>query len=350
MPRPSVMDRVLDLVVELLLQIERLGHLRLRRVDSLSELGGGAFAELGDRESQLFPARRDRIVGLYECDPRLRLDLLVGQGGERIVRIGLLGHRPASADLGVAPRAPDERDDEPEEEAYGHDRTDDQCHPQCSGTTVALDLIGCERDRPDPVVLRGEGDHLVFDVGELGVAQWAVGCGGDVEAAAFHGDRQQVLLGTQVVRLGDGVGPLRAVGGGGEVVDQDHEEVGVRVLAQLRQARLDGILLTRAQHAGVVGDEARVEGDRIGGRGRGGREHSCDSGRCQRGQREPPFRHAVPSDRQPSPMSRVYAQRPTRDSTRWPISVRHQRRHIRWKAWMTGTDRTCWRRAGAPAA
>lgn len=129
-PCPTVLDCVLDLVVELLLEIERLGHLRLRRLDGVRELGGGALTELRDGESELFLARGDRIVGLHEGDPCLGLDLLVGERGERIVGVGRLGHRAAPPRLRVPPGAADERDDEPEKQARGDDGSDDQRHPQ----------------------------------------------------------------------------------------------------------------------------------------------------------------------------------------------------------------------------
>lgn len=133
MPRPAVVDRVLDLVVELLLQVEGLGDLGLRRIDDARELLGRALAELGDGEAEFLPARGDRIVRLHERESGLCLDLLVGQSGEWIGGIGDLGHGAALTDLGAAARAAHESDDEPHQQRDHDDRDDDQADPERAG-------------------------------------------------------------------------------------------------------------------------------------------------------------------------------------------------------------------------
>ncbi len=349
-PRTAVVDGILDLVVELLPEVERLGDLRLRRVDGAGELRGRALAVLRHGESQLLPAGGDGVVRAHERDAGLLLDLGIGERGERVGGIRGLRHGASLADGRGAACASDQSDDEPDEQGGRDHPDDDQGDAERPGAPVPLDLVRGQRDRADPVAVAGEGRDRVFDGGELPVAQRPGGVRGDVEAAALDGDREQVLIGAEPVVVRDLIGPGDAVARVGEVVDEDDEQVGGGVVGELLQARLDLFLLGGGEDVGLVGDIPGVERERIGrGRRRGGQRTRRDR-EGESAQRQPPFRHRVPSDRQPSPMCRVYALGPTRDSTRARLGVRPQRRHIRWKAWTTGTDPTCWQRAGASAA
>ena len=93
-PGPLLLLGIGDVVIELLLQFEGLGHVALGVLQRLREVPDGGVAVLRLREAKLLLAGLDGVVGLDQQRTALAAQLLDGEPGKRI-QLGAL--RPVAA-------------------------------------------------------------------------------------------------------------------------------------------------------------------------------------------------------------------------------------------------------------
>ena len=112
-PGPLLLLGVGDVVIELLLQLERLGHVALGLLQRLREVPDGGVAVLRLREAELLLAGLDGVVGLDQQRTALAAQLLDAEPGQRI-QLGALRpvacaahpQRPSSGGCGGTGRRP----------------------------------------------------------------------------------------------------------------------------------------------------------------------------------------------------------------------------------------------------
>ncbi|CAH0145668.1 hypothetical protein SRABI83_00588 [Arthrobacter sp. Bi83] len=105
-PAALLLFCVRDMVVQLLLQLERLGHVGLRFLKRLGEIPDGGVAVLGLRKPKFLLAGLDGVVGLNEQRAALAAQLLDTQRSERI-KLGALRSIAGAGRLGLLPPVPE---------------------------------------------------------------------------------------------------------------------------------------------------------------------------------------------------------------------------------------------------